>query len=156
VNYITQSVRVVSQYLWLKCHLVCEMVNVFIYKISMKWIQCIPETEIKWKGSGPKHRKHVCSTQVSVKVQHRNVPAVVAILTPRGGQNREKWKTDDKREYYKLYLTCRLKMAYMFFILSILVICNIQKPTLGNDMFCTCFKQGLLLTPHCLKHMQNI
>jgi len=98
----------------------------------------------------------VCSTQVSVKVQHRNVPAVVAILTPRGGQNREKWKTDDKREYYKLYLTCRLKMAYTFFILSILVICNIQKPTLGNDMFCTCFKQWLLLAPHCLKHVQNI
>src|SRR5882724_2817926 len=59
----------------------------------------------------------------------------------RGGQNCEKWKTFDKWEYYKLYLTCMLKMAYMSFILSILVICNIQKPTLGNDMFCTCFKQ---------------
>jgi len=30
-------------------------------------------------------------------------------------------------------------MVYMFFILSILVICNIQKPTLGNDMFCMCW-----------------
>src|SRR5882672_7483780 len=43
------------------------------------------------------------------------------------GQNHEKWKTGDKQDYYKLYLTCMLKMAYMFFILSILVVCDIQK-----------------------------
>jgi len=77
-------------------------------------------------------------------------------ITPCGGQNHEKWKMGDKREYYKLYLTCRLKMVYMFFILSILVICNIQKPTLGNDMFCTCFKQCGVRSNHCLKHVQNI
>src|SRR5882724_2882066 len=78
------------------------------------------------------------------------------LATPRGGQNREKWKTGDKWEYYKLYLTCMLKMAYIFYILSILVICNIQKPTLGNDIFFMCFKQFLLPTPHCLQHVQNI
>jgi len=44
----------------------------------------------------------------------------------------------------------------MFFILSILVIYDIQKPTLGNDMFCTCFKQCSVRSNHCLKHMQNI
>src|SRR5882724_12976076 len=89
-------------------------------------------------------------------VVHRVPVRGAGTLTPRGGQNREKWKMGDKLEYYKLYLTCRLKMAYMFFISSILVICNIQKPTLGNDMFCMCFKQWLLLALHCLKHMQNI
>src|SRR5882724_5742596 len=78
------------------------------------------------------------------------------MVTPCGGQNHDERKTGDKWEYYKLYLTCMLKMAYMSFILSILVICNIQKPTLGNDMFCTCFKQWLLLALHCLKHVQNI
>src|SRR5882724_8842943 len=95
-----------------------------------------------WKKSG----------QMEVNAMDESEDAIA----PCGGQNCEKWKTGDKWEYYKLYLTCRLKMVYMFFILSILVICNIQKPALGNDMFCMCFKQYGVRSNHCLKHVQNI
>jgi len=49
-----------------------------------------------------------------------------------------------------------VKNGIHLFYIKYTIIYDIQKPTLGNDMFCTCFKQCGVRSNHCLKHMQNI
>jgi len=105
---------------------------------------------------------HACPARPAPSSTRAGMP------TPRGGQT-WKWKMGDKQEYYNC-INLYVKNGIMFFYISILVICDIQKPPLGNDCSATCFKQcsarsnqiTIHIWFHCvplwcfMQHMQEI